>query len=475
VNDDTASNSSPQELDKAASPHSAPAPGELPAAESPVGELLIKDHSDTRNHQKEIASNALPRRVDARQLDELIHWIGKLVLERNCLAQLSRDFSSGISSGTAAASDLVASLAQSTARLGVITEELQTVGLKTRMVPIETVFHRFPRLVREHARSLQKQVGIILHGEDTELDRAMAELIGDPLLNLVQNAIEHGIEAPQVRVRAGKPRQGTICVEARRDGDQIVVTLSDDGAGIDAERVGRKAVEMGLVSPARLRFLSPREILDFIFLPGFSTIEKATGLSGRGAGLDVVRSNIRKLNGSVEIDSQPGRGTRICLRLPITLATVQVLLVQVAEEVYALPLRGVVETAHFNPQDLHSIEGREVLCFRSENLPLLRLQHLLDADAWPVAANPEKSARTGPQNQRVIVLRVGEKHIALLVDDLLGQESTVISPLEGYLQRCPSLAGAVIAGDGRVRLVLNPAGLSTSSTKPSLSARKAFA
>jgi two-component system chemotaxis sensor kinase CheA len=444
-----------------------------------LGEMLVEkglasqvEIGDALVRQKEISQprSAVPTmRVEATKLDDLINLIGELVLERNCLLQMSRD----LSSGRVGTKELNSTLSQSAARLSFITEELQSAGLKTRMVPIETVFRKFPRLVRDVAANLKKEVDLILLGEDTELDKTMVELIGDPLVHLVRNSLDHAIEAPELRERAGKPRHGTIRLEARQEGDQIVILICDDGAGMDPERIGRKAVEKGLVTAERLRALSPREIIDFIFLPGFSTVEKTTDLSGRGVGMDVVRSNLRKLNGTVAIESRLAQGTTVKLRLPLTLAILPVLLVQVAEEVYALPLRSVVETAQINPKHAHCVEGNEVLCLRGETLPLLHLDQLFVGRPG-VTVRP--AARSSEESQKVVILAVAERRIALLVDRLLGQESTVIKPLGSYLHGCSSLAGATIGGDGRVRLVLDPAGLLESlQITTTAAARKASA
>jgi two-component system chemotaxis sensor kinase CheA len=362
------------------------------ASQVDVGNALIK--------QKEIvkpASAAPTMRVEAAKLDDLINLIGELVLERNCLLQMSRD----LSSGKVGLKELNSTLGQSSARLSFITEELQSAGLKTRMVPIETVFRKFPRLVRDVAGSLKKEVDLVLLGEDTELDKTMVELIGDPLVHLVRNSLDHAIESPEVREQAGKPRRGTIRLEARQEGDQIVIMVCDDGAGMDPERIGRKAVEKGLVAAERLRTLSSREILDFIFLPGFSTAEKTTDLSGRGVGMDVVRTNLKKLNGTVGIDSRLGQGTTVSLRLPLTLAILPVLLVQVGEEVYALPLRSVVETAQINPKHAHRVEGSEVLCLRGETLPLLRLEQLFPVRSGATADSAKNSSQGGEEGQRL--------------------------------------------------------------------------
>jgi len=429
-----------------------------------LGELLVEKGlgsavqvGDALARQKEITESASsPRtlRVEAHKLDDFINLIGELVLERNRLLQLSRNFSSGTLTGP----EFGAHLSQSSSRLSFITEELHSAGLKTRMVPIETVFRRFPRLVRDVAHTLQKEVDLVIRGKDTELDKTMVELISDPLVHLVRNSLDHGIEAPEIRAQAGKSRRGTLSLEAQQEGDQILISIDDDGAGIDPQRVARKAVEKGLVTPERLRLLSPREVLDFIFLPGFSTAEKTTDLSGRGVGMDVVRSNLKRLNGSIELDSRPGQGTTVRLRLPLTLAILPVLLVQVADEIYALPLRSVAETAQANLQQMHRVEGSDVVCLHGETLPLLRLRQLFDLSGSGPATD-EKSNAESKHDQKIVILGIAEKRIALLVDRLLGQESTVIKPLGNYLHHCSSVAGATISGDGRVRLVLDPAGL----------------
>jgi two-component system chemotaxis sensor kinase CheA len=286
-----------------------------------------------------------------------------------------------------------------------------------------------------------------MSGQETEMDKTMVELIGDPLVHLIRNALDHGIELPDQRAQAGKARCGTVRLEACQEGDQIVVTVADDGIGIDPDRIARKAVDKGLVTPERLRALTAREVLDFIFVPGFSTAERVNNLSGRGVGMDVVRSNLRKLNGTVELDSALGQGTTVRLHLPLTLAILPVLLVEVANEIYALPLRCVIETMRVRKEQLHSVDGREVI--------RVRLSHLFAADACHTQSAQQKKA---------VILSVGDQQVALLVDELIGQESTVIKPLGTHLHHDASLSGATISGDGRVRLVLDPAGLIASAS-----------
>ena len=425
-----------------------------------IGELLVEkglasqtDVSNALARQKRQADSVIAAqtmRVDVRKLDELIDLVGELVLERNRLFQLSRE----LSMGRLEMQHLTEAFSQSTARLSFITEELQAAGLRARMVPIDTVFRKFPRLVRDVAHNLKKEVDLLVSGEDTELDKTMVEMIGDPLVHLVRNSLDHGLELPDVRESAGKPRKGTIRLEARQEGDQIIISVADDGAGIDPARIAKKAMEKGLVTADRLRTMTTREILDFVFLPGFSTAEKISDLSGRGVGMDVVRSNLTKLNGTIELESKLGAGTTVFLRLPLTLAILPVLLVEVGNEIYALPLRSVVETACIRATELHRFEGSELLHLRGETVPLLRLRQI-----FKVQYRADEKG-----SDKVVILGIGEKRIALLVDNLIGQESTVIKPLGSYLHHCSGIAGATISGDGRVRLVLDPADLLASAS-----------
>jgi two-component system, chemotaxis family, sensor kinase CheA len=418
--------------------------GEILVEKGQASRVEIGEALSRQRVASETQSDAKTMRVDVRKLDDLINLVGELVLERNRLVRLNHDLSSG--GLDRSAFDMA--FGQSTARLSFVTEELQIASLKTRMVPIESVFRKFPRLVRDVARSVNKQVQLVLEGQDTEIDRTMVELIADPLVHLVRNSLDHGIELPEIREQAGKPREGTIRLEACQEGDQIVIRISDDGAGINPDHILAKALEKGLVSADRARTLSQREILDFIFLPGFSTAQKVNDLSGRGVGMDVVRSNLQKLNGLVELESEVGRGTTFRLRVPLTLAILSVLLVEVCEEAYALPLRSVLETVRVRPSEIHRVEGCEVLQLSEETVALLRLGKIFGLSN----ARPDSA-------QKAVILGVGRRRVALLVDRLIGQESTVIKPLGVYLHGNAQLAGATISGDGRVRLVLDPAGL----------------
>lgn len=428
-----------------------PAATEAVAAAKPLpgppkhGAETANDPSRKSTH----TSTAQSMRVDVRKLDELVNLTGELVLERNRLLQVVRD----ISAGRCDARGTDSPLGNSVARLSFITDELQAAGLRTRMVPIDTVFAKFPRMVRDIAHLLQKEVELVVEGQETEIDKTMVELISDPLVHLIRNSLDHGIELPEVRERARKPRQGTIRLGAVQEGDHILIEIADDGAGIDPKRILQRAVEKGLMSAERTTALSKREILELIFLPGFSTVDNATDLSGRGVGMDVVRSNLKKINGSIDVDSHPGKGTAILLRLPLTLAILPVLLVQVADEVYALPLRAILETSRFLSTDVHQLDGQEVVCMGNETLPLIRLQRLFLAPG---------SSSGG--DKKIVVMAVAQTRVAILVDSLVGQESTVVKPLDSCLAQCQGIAGATVGGDGRVRLVVDPAGLLATAT-----------
>ncbi len=385
-------------------------------------------------------------RVDVAKLDELINLVGELVLERNRLQHLSRTFSER----QASTEDFESALLHSTGRLSFITDELQTAGLSTRMVSVEAIFRRFPRMVRDLAASLGKQVELVIRGEDTELDKTVAEEIADPLIHLLRNSLDHGIERPQSPRRARQTAQRHGPRRSPPEGDNVIIEIADDGAGMDAARLGRKRSRKASSPRISLLAMSPREILDLIFLPGFSTAEQVSDVSGRGVGMDVVRSNIKKLNGTVELESELGRGSCVRLRLPLTLAILPVLLVAVDRETYALPLRSVVETIRVNASEIHRVNHVDMLRLRDRVLPVCWLQQAVGL--------PAKS-RGEQQLLRVVVLAAGEKRVGLVVDQLVGQEETVIKPISSHLRQIQGLSGATISGDGEVRLILDPAGI----------------
>jgi two-component system chemotaxis sensor kinase CheA len=304
-------------------------------------------------------------------------------------------------------------------------------------------------MVRDLARQLGKKVDLQITGAETELDRVMVEQIADPLVHLIRNSIDHGLEIPEARKSAGKPETGTIALVAQPEGDHIIIIIKDDGAGIDPARVRQKALEKGLISAERMRTLSEREILDLIFLPGFSTRDSASDVSGRGVGMDVVNSNLKKVNGTVELNSVLHQGTTVVLKLPLTMAILPVLFVRSGRETYGVPMRAVVETLRSNATQFHWVEGGEVLSLRDRNLPVLRLSSLLDIEA----------AASTKAVSKVVILAVGARQYALAVDDLVGKEETIIKPLNAFFGRCEGIAGTTISGDGSVRLILDPQAL----------------
>lgn len=372
-------------------------------------------------------------RVEIGKLDMLMNLVGELVINRSRLAQI-------------ASSERLPALQETIEELARVTFDLQNVVMKARMVPIEHVFSRFPRMVRDLATNLGKEVEFIIEGGDTELDRTVVDEIGDPLLHLLRNAVDHGIETPEERIAAGKPRKSRLRLSARHEGNQVLVELADDGRGIDLEKVRRRAVERGLVSVADAASLSEHEIIDFLFLNGFSTADKVSDLSGRGVGLDVVRNKIGSLNGSVEVGTRKGEGTVFTIKLPLTLAIIQALLVGLGEkEIYALPLENIEEIVKVPEGGIKTIRGKEHILFRDQVVPVLRLGQLFATPGW----------EGGIARRNVVVVKSGRRRIGLLVDRLIGQQEIVIKPLDGLLAGVPGFAGATILGDGTVALILD--------------------
>jgi two-component system chemotaxis sensor kinase CheA len=406
----------------------------------------VRDALTKQTATGDIKEAAKTIRVNVDKLDELVNLTGELVLERNRITQLTRDFVAR----RFTEDEFERAISESSARLSFITDELQVAGLKTRMIPIEVVFRKFPRMVRDLSNSLGKEVDLVLRGEDTELDKSIIEEIADPLVHLIRNTLDHGIEAPEARLACGKPRKGTLKLEARSEGDYIIVEVADDGAGVNPDRIAKKAIEKGVVSADRVKAMSRQEILDLIFLPGFSTAEKTSDVSGRGVGMDVVRTNMKKLNGVVDLDSVVGKGTTVTLKLPLTLAILPVLVVRVNEATYALPLRTVSEIIQVEPDKIHRGDAGEFLHVRDQIISLGRVRRVFNQAECPVNGNGRL---------RVVVLTLGDKKLGLVVDDFLGQEETVIKPLGSHLGHVSGVAGGTITGEGNIRLILDPAGL----------------
>ncbi|WP_147674867.1 chemotaxis protein CheA, partial [Vulcaniibacterium tengchongense] len=369
-------------------------------------------------------------RVDVRRLDAMVDLVGELVLARNRLKTLRprlRD----------------EDLDRAVSALDVATSRLQSAVMMVRMQPVGRVFARFPKLARDVARQVAKQVELEIVGADTELDRNLVEALADPLVHLVRNAIDHGIEPPQARREAGKPEQGRVRLSAQQEGDHVAIEVSDDGAGIDPEKIRRSACSKGLVDANAAARLSPEECLQLIFLPGFSTRTEVSDLSGRGVGMDVVQSKIRELSGQVQIHSEVGRGTRFSIRVPLTLAILPTLLVELDEDVYALPLVRVVEVLAHPPGEALWIDGQRMLDLRREPLPLISLRGWLGLPEPPLAGST------------CVVLQSGEQRFCLAVDRVRGREEVVIKALPRTLRGLPGYAGASLVGDGRMALILD--------------------
>jgi len=384
-------------------------------------------------------------RVDIKRLDDLMNQVGELVLERNRMIQINQT----LQQGDVDTVDFNEEFGKLAKRMNFVTSELQMQVLKMRMLPVDKVFKKFPRIVRSMARDLGKEVDLQILGEETELDRSVVDEIGDPLIHLIRNAMDHGLESPEERVNAGKPRIGSLVLAAVHEGNQIIISIKDDGNGIDTDRVGRKALEKGLITEEQLAGMSQRELFDLIFLPGFSTKDKANDLSGRGVGMDVVKTNIKKLNGLIEIKSEKGQGSEFILRLPLTLAIIQSLLVEVEGEVYSIPLSSVLETLLVDQRQFHVIGGQEVLKLRDLVLPLIRLEKVFNVQRQN---EPVDSCY-------VVVVGSADKRMGLVVSRLVGQQEVAIKSLGNYLANVPGIAGSTILGDGRVALIIDPVGL----------------
>lgn len=379
-------------------------------------------------------------RVDVRRLDSLMNLVGELVLCRNRLSQIAYQMGEQYES-----IPVVKELSETGSQIDFITTELQMAVMKTRMVPIAKVFNKLPRLARDLAKETGKEIELQIHGEETELDKSIIEELNDPLVHILRNAVDHGIELPEKRQRAGKPPKGTVVIKAEHEGNHIVISIQDDGKGMDPEELKQKAVEKGLVSETQAAEMSKRDAFNLIFEPGFSTAQKVTNVSGRGVGMDVVRTNITKLKGLIDIDSEMGVGSKFTIKLPLTLAIIQGLLVLAKKEIFAVPLNSVLEVVRVHANEINTIHGREVIRLRNSVLPLVRL-----ADVLGVSANGERT-----QWMYVVVLGLAEQRVGIAVDSLLGQKEVVIKSLGGYLGNVRAIAGSTILGDGKVVMIID--------------------
>ncbi|WP_028117898.1 chemotaxis protein CheA [Ferrimonas senticii] len=402
--------------------------------------VAVSDNSAAPATSKRVAGSVQGDstvRVDTARLDEIMNMVGELVLVRNRLLTLGIEREDE-------------EMSKALANLDVVTADLQSGVMKTRMQPIKKVFGRFPRVVRDLARNLDKQVQLLMEGEDTDLDKNLVEALADPLVHLVRNAVDHGIELPAIRQQAGKDRQGTIILSASQEGDHIRLRIVDDGAGMDAAKLKQIAIDRGVLDVDAANRMSDKEAYALIFAPGFSTKTEISDISGRGVGMDVVKTRITQLNGSVDIDSYPGRGTTIDIKVPLTLAIMPTLMVNVAGQVFALPLSLVAEIFHMDLRKTNLVDGQLSITVREKAIPLFYL------DQW---LRPQQARAQRQGFGHVVMVQVGLTLVGLVVDGLIGQEEVVIKPLGALLQGVPGMAGSTITSNGGIALILDLPGL----------------
>lgn len=416
-----------------AKPKAAPKPAAKPVPKpEPKAPEPEADSAKEKTANSPVTQEATVR-VDTKRLDDIMNMVGELVLVRNRLVRL------GLQSEDE-------SMGKAVANLDVVTGDLQNAVMKTRMQPIKKVFGRFPRVVRDLARNMKKEVNLILRGEETDLDKNLVEALADPLVHLVRNSVDHGVEAPDVREASGKPRMGTVILSAEQEGDHILLSIEDDGAGMDPSLLRRKAVEKGLMDADAADRLSDEEAFNLIFAPGFSTKVEITDVSGRGVGMDVVKTKISQLNGTLQIKSVLGQGSRFIIKVPLTLAIMPTLMVTLSDQAFAFPLVSVNEIFHLNLKKTNVVDGQQVVVIRGKTLPIFHLKN------WLIKGNNRDDL---PAEAHVVVVQVGMSEVGFVVDQLVGQEEVVIKPLGKMLQGTAGMAGATITGDGRIALILD--------------------
>ena len=379
-------------------------------------------------------------RVDVKRLDHLMNLIGELVLAKNRLIKINDDVEERYEG-----EEFLEELNQVVSIVSLVTTDLQIAVMKTRMLPIGKVFNKFPRMIRDLTRELNKKIELEISGEETELDKSIVEEIGDPLVHIIRNSCDHGVEMPNVRLAAGKSETGTIKLKAYNEGNAIVIQIDDDGKGLDIDMLKNKSLEKGIITEKEADNMSDSEAFALIFKPGFSTAAQVTNVSGRGVGMDVVKTNIEKLNGIIDIDSELGQGTSIKLKIPLTLAIIQALLVGVQEEYYAIPLASVLETVRISQDEIYTVESRSVMRLRDEVLSLVHIGDIFEVDRILDAG----------EHAYVVVLGLGAQKLGLIVDSLVGQEEIVIKSMGDYLKGIDGIAGATIRGDGGVTLIVD--------------------
>lgn len=403
-------------------------------------EVAKKPESSSKEERVPTTSIEQTVRVDVKRLDHLMNLIGELVLGKNRLLRIHGDISDKYNSNT-----LSEELNQIVSSISTVTTDLQLAVMKTRMLPIVKVFNKFPRMVRDLARELGKNIELIMSGEETELDKSIIEEIGDPLVHIIRNSCDHGIESPEVRLEKGKSEVGKIILKAYNEGNHIVIEIQDDGKGLDPEAIKAKALEKGLITDRDAATMSDKEAFSLIFKAGFSTAAAITNISGRGVGMDVVKTNIEKLNGIIDIESQLGMGTTLKLKIPLTLAIIQALIVGVQEEFYAIPLSSVLETVRISQDEIYTVDGKSVLRLRDEVLPLVHMSSIFEV----------KNDFGSAKEIYVVIIGLAEQKIGMIVDCLIGQEEVVIKSLGEYLKNIQGIAGATVRGDGKITLIVD--------------------
>ncbi|MCQ2629941.1 chemotaxis histidine kinase/response regulator CheAY2 [Helicobacter pylori] len=416
---------------------------ETPKTETPKApktETKAKTKADTEENKAPSIGVEQTVRVDVRRLDHLMNLIGELVLGKNRLIRIYSDVEERYDG-----EKFLEELNQVVSSISAVTTDLQLAVMKTRMQPVGKVFNKFPRMVRDLSRELGKSIELIIEGEETELDKSIVEEIGDPLIHIIRNSCDHGIEPLEERRRLNKPETGKVQLSAYNEGNHIVIKISDDGKGLDPVMLKEKAIEKGVISERDAEGMSDREAFNLIFKPGFSTAKVVSNVSGRGVGMDVVKTNIEKLNGIIEIDSEVGVGTTQKLKIPLTLAIIQALLVGVQEEYYAIPLSSVLETVRISQDEIYTVDGKSVLRLRDEVLSLVRLSDIFKVDAI-LESNSDVY---------VVIIGLADQKIGVIVDYLIGQEEVVIKSLGYYLKNTRGIAGATVRGDGKITLIVD--------------------
>ncbi|GAA6798077.1 chemotaxis histidine kinase/response regulator CheAY2 [Helicobacter pylori] len=409
-------------------------------SKAPKTETKAKAKADTEENKAPSIGVEQTVRVDVRRLDHLMNLIGELVLGKNRLIRIYGDVEERYDG-----EKFLEELNQVVSSISAVTTDLQLAVMKTRMQPVGKVFNKFPRMVRDLSRELGKSIELIIEGEETELDKSIVEEIGDPLIHIIRNSCDHGIEPLEERRRLNKPETGKVQLSAYNEGNHIVIKISDDGKGLDPVMLKEKAIEKGVISERDAEGMSDREAFNLIFKPGFSTAKVVSNVSGRGVGMDVVKTNIEKLNGIIEIDSEVGVGTTQKLKIPLTLAIIQALLVGVQEEYYAIPLSSVLETVRISQDEIYTVDGKSVLRLRDEVLSLVRLSDIFKVDAI-LESNSDVY---------VVIIGLADQKIGVIVDYLIGQEEVVIKSLGYYLKNTRGIAGATVRGDGKITLIVD--------------------